>query len=247
MADYMGLSFGDKKVQCPYYNNRRGGIRAGLRPLIGKGSPDEITEEVILIALKSRENIKGMDEKDLKRFIVDRKIGIDCSGLAYYILDAESRSKNLGSLKKNLRPVNGTNFLRKLICKIRPVESAGVTSFSSEKNSKEIKINDARPGDFIAMLNTGPEKNYHHILVLTETMSENGNIKQIKYVHSYAWPEDGKYGHGVREGCIEITDVQEPIQKQIWTEQSKSGDENITQRRAIEAGMTSVRRLNWFH
>ena len=78
-------------------------------------------------------------------------------------------------------------------------------------------------------------------------MSENGNIKQIKYVHSYAWPEDGKYGHGVREGCIEITDVQEPIQKQIWTEQSKSGDENITQRRAIEAGMTSVRRLNWFH
>lgn len=67
----------------------------------------------------------------------------------------------------------------------------------------------------------------------------------IHYVHSIALPSDGEYGHGVREGTIEITDINKPITEQKWTEAGKTGMENYTCARAQKA-LTEIRRLRWF-
>ena len=40
--DYLHLPIPGHDVVCPYYNNRRANLRAGLRALIGKGNPEDI-------------------------------------------------------------------------------------------------------------------------------------------------------------------------------------------------------------
>ena len=57
--DYLHLPIGGVFVNCPYYNNRRTGMWAGLRVLIGKGSVDDIVEEAMLIALREKIDLKN--------------------------------------------------------------------------------------------------------------------------------------------------------------------------------------------
>ena len=83
----------------PYFNNNHKVIRAGLRATIGKGSPGDIFEEVEIELAKNGElhgelhsdlphgAIKNgtfvpnaITSESLKHFLVDRNIGIDCSG-----------------------------------------------------------------------------------------------------------------------------------------------------------------------
>lgn len=246
IQSFLHLPFSDKDISCPYYNNRRGGLRAGLRVLIGKGEAKEIVEEAILIGKKDRTDLLSLSNDNLKKYLVDHKIGIDCSGLAYYILNAESISECFGSLRKNISFPNAKNILRKIISKIRPAESTGVLSLAHEKNSREIELSKIQPGDFIVMLHTGIDKSYNHVVTIWKTNYENGTLKVIHYIHSFAWPTDGKYNHGVRSGTIEIIDQKKLLQDQLWTEQNKTGIENYTQEKAREALEKSIRRLNWF-
>ncbi len=211
--DYLNLPIGSFFVNCPYYNNRRTGMRAGLRVLIGKGSVDDIVDEAMLIALREKIDLKKLDASGLKKFLVDSHLGIDCSGLAYHVLDAELKSRALGSLHKHLKFPFIKNPFRKLLTLCRPVESAGVRTISHEQNSIEVKLNDARPGDLIVILGAGEKHDYNHVLIIHEVAED-----KIKYTHSMQWPSDGEYNHGVRQSEIEITDKNKNILEQIWFE-----------------------------
>jgi hypothetical protein len=241
IADFSTLPFPPawNHPTCPYYNNRRIGMRAGLRALIGKGTAQDIVDEAILIALREKKSLDSLSAEELKRYLVDQKLGIDCSGYAYYVLDAESRARGHKPLRSRITFLHHRlNLIRAVICFLRPVENCGTKVFSHEKNSHDISLMSVAPGDFLSFISTGPQKDYHHIAVISEiARDEKGGIKKIHYTHSFAFPTDGTYGGGIKHGSIEITDIHKPLVEQIW-------DESYTHEKAKEALSFTLRRLN---
>lgn len=245
----------------PYFNNNRKVIRAGLRATIGKGSPGDIFEEVEIELAKSGETtalppgaIKGgtfipgaITSEALKHFLVDRNIGIDCSGFAYYVLSEESESRGKKRLDRHIHFPFCRGIIGKIRSKMRPAENTDVATLAHDKNSRAIPLGEIAPGDVITMLNTmnKADKVRDHVVVVRQVEYQNFVPITIHYVHSIAWPTDGEYGHGVRTGAITILDVNKPIAEQKWTEADKTGMENYT---AVRAGiaLTEIRRLRWF-
>src|SRR3989344_7810930 len=126
----------------PYYNNARVAVR-GLRVMRGKGSPEEIKDEALLYALREKVDLKMLTSETYKKFLVDHKLGIDCSGLAYHVLDAESRARGLGTLQHKLH-FPFANILTRINMFVfnKYVENAGVRTFASDSNSKEVALLD---------------------------------------------------------------------------------------------------------
>lgn len=204
-------------------------MRAGLRVMIGKGNVDDIVEEAMLIALREKIDLKKLDANGLKKFLVESHLGIDCSGLAYHILNAELKTRGLGGLNKHLKFPFIKNPFRKLLTLFRPVESAGVRTISHEQNSIEIKLSDVKPGDLIVILGGGEKQDRNHVLIIHEvtnipSLCQGGGLPAgrgevvMHYTHSMQWPNDGQYNHGVRQSEIEITDKNKNILEQIWFE-----------------------------
>ncbi|HUD03917.1 MAG TPA: hypothetical protein VMR73_00285 [Candidatus Paceibacterota bacterium] len=226
--------------QTPYFNNRRKRVRGGLRALVGKGTPEEIAEEGGILAVKDRVSIKNMNDETLKKFLVDENLGIDCSGFAYHILDAEAQTRINKKLRAIIKPYKGLE--RKIIYLFRPAENSDVTTISHEKNSAEIKASDAKPGDFISILESEISRN--HIMIIEKVAKENENII-LYYAHSIALPEEGVYGHGVRRGKISFNKNQNIVDG-IWEEMTKENLGKTMQSISKRAKVFSLRRLRAF-
>lgn len=245
--NYLALPFdtaSNARPNCPYFNNRRRKIRGSLRVVKGKGTPEEISEEAMIDAKFARVKICGLSTDELKEFLIENDLGVDCSGFAYHVLNTLCQEKTGKKLQSFVKPLR-IGFVDSLIGRLRPAENIGVMAFAHEKNSSAVKISEVRPGDVIIFLGTGKDKNYNHILVITavdRTDSDIGDTR-ISYAHSYAWPSDGVIGHGVREG--EILVHGENLLGGIWTEEGVTGEENYTFESAKNAREISVRRLNF--
>ncbi len=242
IKNYSQLIFGDKKINCPYFNNRRSKVRAGLRVLIGKGSPEEIVEEAQLFALREKVDLKNISAEDLKKFLVEHNLGLDCSAFAYYILNAEYKSKHSGELAPKLFYPN-RSFIRKLLIKLRPVENISVNTLSHEKNTQTIALSEVMPGDVVIIMNAGKEHNLNHILVIYKVEYAQDMPQTLYYAHSFQWSIDGKYNHGIKTGRIEITDIEKPLIDQTWVESEKTADQNETYLRASDAEILELKRL----
>lgn len=243
LNSYLALPFKQGSVVCPYYNNDRTKLRAGLRVLIGKGSPADIMDEALIISLHDKINLDSMTPEVAKKFLVDHKIGVDCSALVYYTLAAEVKSRGLGKLHKLIRFPLIKNPFRKLLTNLRPAENVNVLTLAHEANSSPIAMNDCRPGDSIILKNTGPAHKLQHVLLVHATEKENDILKTIHYTHSFAWATEGRYGHGVRQGYIEITNPQGTLLEQVWRENGVMGAPNETFEHAKMAETLELRRL----
>ncbi|HAT03242.1 MAG TPA: hypothetical protein DCS29_00485 [Candidatus Magasanikbacteria bacterium] len=208
---FLHLTFNGKRVRTPYFNNRRSGTRGALRVSIGKGNVNDIKEELKILSLREKIDLRELDEQTITEFIVDHKIGIDCSGLVYYILDEELKSQHKNHLKTYLKFPDAKNPLRKLLIKLRPVENCNVKTLAYEINSAEINLNNIQAGDMIIMMNAGARHDYNHVMVITHI-----DDTTIHYVHSFQYPEDGLYNHGVREETITIINTSKSITEQQW-------------------------------
>lgn len=242
--NYEHLPIADHDVACPYFNNRRSKLRGSLRVLIGKGTPNDIAEEALLISLRNKNDLKKMTDETLREFLVYHKLGVDCSAFYYHVMDAEFKTRKLGGLKKYIKFPYIKNPLRLLLTKLRNVEHAGVRTFSHEKNSHEVKLKNIQPGDMIVMLETGTNHNFNHILLVTAVEKVDDHPTIIFYHHSFAWANDGKYHHGVRPGKIVISDDNLNLSAQTWTEKEKTGKENETFVHAEQARTLIIKRLN---
>ena len=243
IQDYLHLPFPGRDFSCPYYNNQRTKVRAALRVLVGKGSAEDIVAEAQIISLRDKINLDSLTDEVLKRFLVEQNIGIDCSALAYYILDAECRARGLGPLGKHLKFPYANNPLRRLLIKLRPVENAGVNTLAHETNSLEVALSELRPGDMIIMLNTGFEHRLNHILVVHEVEYANGALCLIRYTHSFKRQKDGQYGHGVRQGVIEVVAPTQTLAEQHWQETGDNDERNETLAQLRRAKTVTLRRL----
>lgn len=239
---YLHFKVGTAECAIPYFNNKHKRQRAGLRAVIGKGSPKEIFDEVEILGLKEKIKAETWTDDSLKKFMCDQNIGIDCSGFAYYILSAENKTLGKGSMDRHLTFPN-RNIFRRLAAKFRPVENADVLTFANEKNSKIIDLKDVQPGDFITM--TGALTGRNHIIIIHHVDYQNFVPTTLHYTHSFTWPLDGQYGHGVRQGMIEILEPTKGITDQKWIEKEKTGQENPTYLRA-KISKTEIQRLKWW-
>jgi hypothetical protein len=133
LEGYLALKIGGLPTGCPYMNNKRTNLRAGLRVMIGKGSAKEIEEEVALLALRERTDLASMIEEERKAFLVNHHIGIDCSGFVYYVLDKEVEQKKNKTLRSVLYFPHTKNPLRRLLTLFRPIENTNVKVFAHKK------------------------------------------------------------------------------------------------------------------
>jgi len=243
--DYISLPFKHTKgVRCPYINNARLKKRGQLRALIGKGTPEEIVEEVEIAAKQYGIELDKLDAKETKEFLIEKNIGIECSGFVIHILREQYlQIRNTDILKEIKIPAK--NFFRKIINKLRPAENINVRVLDSDENSE--KINDWKniePGDMIIMIDTKLGRD--HIILITDFKDNT-----IKYAHARAWSSEGKYGHGVNTGEIKITHPKEDLLNQEWIEKSltQKGDlsdrevQNETFTEAKNAKTLEIRRL----
>ena len=244
---YVHFTIGSAVASVPYFNNRTVRARAALRTYAGKGSPKDIFEEVESIMTKSHFPKEQMSDEALKKLLTDQNIGIDCSGFAYYVLNAESIESGKGPLDKHLSFVNCTGIIGKIRCSLRPSENCDVATLASDKNSRAAISKEIRPGDMITMMGTqdgifGIERD--HILIIHQVDYQNFSPFKLYYTHAIAYPEDGVYGTGIKQGTIEIIDAGKPITEARWTEDGKEGPNDRIFMRA-QRSRTEVRRLKW--
>lgn len=223
---YKKLNVAGCEIKTPYRINTRGGVKGGLNVYVGKGSPEEIKEEVDTL-LKKAGN-PTLTPEELTKLLVEKQIGIDCSGFVYHVLKAEYPNLKLRF------PYLG--LLRKIRTSFVPERFADVKTFAHESNSTPVVISDVQAGDIITMVEIDNEVN--HVLLIHEVREGT-----IHYTHSVPWFKDGKYGHGVREGVITITDPNKPLGEQMWEEAGHTREENETLGRFKKSESAGIRRL----
>lgn len=241
---YLNFKVGNAICSIPYFNNKTTKVRAGLAVNSGKGSPKEIFEETESLLVKAHATKDSLTSERLKKILTDNNIGIDCSGFAYYVLNAQSIELGKGSLDKHISFVQASGFFRKVMASLRPIENIGVLTFANDKNSRVIPLKEIQPGDIITMLDDAEENERNHILVIHQVEYQNFIPYKIHYSHTVAYPEDGLYGTGLKQGTIELTNLDKPITEQIWIENGNQGQSNRIFIRAKNS-KTEVRRLMW--
>ncbi len=242
IEDYLNLPFPQTSgVRCPYFNNARLGQRGQLKVLIGKGTPKEILEEAKIIATQYRQDIFAInDPEQIRKFLIEHNLGIDCSGFITNVLKAQftAKSKNL---TKQIFITPKKNIFRWLISRLRPVEQMNVKVFANDKNTEVITdLKEMEAGDLVVMLSTGPNKNHDHILLITET---NGNV--IKYAHARAWSSEGRFNHGVSTGTITLNNPDKGLLDQTWEEKDMFNHDNETFWEIKDATVLQIRRLKF--
>ena len=242
---YLHFKVGNAVTRVPYLNNKTTRSRAALRVLIGKGSPKDILDEINSKLVKSHVASDVLSDEALNKLLVDNNIGIDCSGFAYYVLNAENEELGKDSLSKHLKLIKCHGLIGKIRCALRPIENCGVETFASDQNSKIISLNEIQPGDMITMLDCADSSERDHILVIHQVEYQNFIPTKIHYSHAISYPEDGVYGTGTRQGVIEIINQGKNLLEQKWIEEGKEGEANRLLICAKKS-KTEIRKLKWW-
>lgn len=210
--EYTHLPLGGKEIVCPYFINPKT-QRAGLRVLVGKGDPGEITREVKVHAQLKGIDLNKLPAIEIRQFMQDNHVGIDCSGLVAHTYNFWLKNEGKKPLINYLKFKNNSLFHR-LKRVLRPVEQIGANTTTNSDNTKPITdLNKVRPGDLIR--SKGLRKNAHHLMIISEVTEDNGQVKEIEYVHSIRGYEEE---NGLRFGKILISDPTLPLHQQTWTE-----------------------------
>ncbi len=245
--DYMFLKVNGKTISTPYFINPRS--RKDLRAMVGKGSPEEIIMESKIWEKIKGVNFDSMSQKEIKDFLINRGMGIDCSGFVIHVLDSVSLEKNGKHIWNYLKPRIYRKIIGNIMYKLRPVENLGAEIITNEINSKPVDINDVMPGDVIR--SKAKKTNGHHIMLITEVGRDDvvapghvaNQVVYIKYTH--ATPNYGD-DMGVKTGEIRIKDINKPLWDQEWTEKDSHGVNHTYEGFMINVDDNGLRRLKAF-
>ena len=220
--NYFNLELGGKKVKTPYYINPKH-KKGELRSLIGKGTPSEIIDEVKIWAKIKKFSLNDSSEIQIRKFMTEIGIGIDCSGLVSNLLYTELSERGI-NIKKVIRNDFGKDFLHKIYHQIRFLDNLDVETLSHKENSVKIEnYEDIKTLDMLhlAALNSG-----FHIALVIKTCYNDKHEFEIHYIHSSRWymPNDG-----VRIGCIKIQYPDRDLSHQHWIDNDSAGMNYIRQ------------------
>jgi hypothetical protein len=183
-------------------------------------------------------NLDEMTPSQIREFLIERGIGIDCSGFVTYILDSMSINSNGKHIWTKLKD-NKNGFYAKVRYMLRPVEQLGADVITNEVNCIKISINDVKPGDLIR--SKARRSKGDHIMIVTEVnRDENNNVTSIVYTHSTP-----NYGdkNGVKTGEIKIIDLNKPLHEQQWLETDDTGVVPTLEGFMIDVEDNGLRRL----
>lgn len=223
---YTHLKIGGKEVVCPYWmNNLEKGIYG---PLGGKGTPGQIEEITRIEAEKEGIDLNKMTNEEIIIFMNLKKIGIDCSGFVFWMLNALDLEKGGNGIGDDIPGSKG-----------KVVEyRASVSMLTSENSIFSIEeINKIKCGDMIRL------RRGKHIMIITSIYKDGENIKKIEYAHS----SSDKYTKisGVHKNNIEIIDINKNLKDQNWLEETNN-ENRYGQYMSIE-NSDGVKRLKiWF-
>ncbi|MGI5841421.1 MAG: hypothetical protein ACOX6N_04360 [Patescibacteria group bacterium] len=181
-----------KYLGIPYWKNRitDGKItREGF--LGGKGNWKQIQAETQKLLGKFPQKNTPDKVYNLQK---KNRVGIDCSGLAYNLLDFLCQKIKQERLDNHITGVGGKNGIRRVSANI----------LTSEKNA--IKINNyenIKPGDLIRL------DNGRHVIVILEKTG-----KTINYIHN----SSKTYDRGVHLGSITLINPNQPLNYQQWSD-----------------------------
>lgn len=219
---YCEMDINGVVIHCPYWINRLKDNKVTLRGFAnGKGKSDEIRKELLrrLKKLPPGE-FNALTSESIRKFARRERIGIDCSGLVYRVLD-ELLRLGFNTGYKNLDQIFAGG-----------IDKTDVKRLTDPQYSKKIKnIGEFQSGDIIRLWG-----GKHAAIII------NNNQKEISYVHSSALSTKIQ---GVHTSPIQITDIKNPLEEQIWEEKTRSG-ENFGEKRFNRTKGDGVFRLKVF-
>lgn len=239
IKEYFNLPLGGKRVKCPYYISSKS-ERAGLRVMIGKGTPDEIAHEVKVWAKLKGVDLSKMTGLQIREFMIERNIGIDCSGFVAQVLNYWL-NKTSGKSLVSMFEFADNSIMSRLRRFFRPIENIGANTMTSELNCIRVEsYNDIKPYDLIRA--KGKQKNAHHVALITDVyFDEKGNLTKFEYVHSHRFYEEK---NGVRRGSVDIVDSKKPLKEQRWNDDYK-GHNYMLEDLEIDYEDNGIRRLKF--
>jgi len=202
--EYTHLPIGRKKIVCPYWINK-----TKLRifgPYGGKGTPEQIVLATEAEAKKEGLDLDKMTKREILNFMRERRIGVDCSGFVFWMLNAFDLEKGGNGIADDI-PESEGRFLE---------ARASVKMLTNEKVSFPIeRVSDIRVGDMIRL-----KRGKHVAIVLSLEKDALGNLKRVVYTHSSDLTEVS----GVHSDVIEIIKKGKELKEQRWLERTKEGD-----------------------
>lgn len=193
-----------KRVRIPYWRNRflTGGLRRIQGPFGGKGTPNQIRRVTLKKAKEAGLKLERMSETEISRFMKQKRIGLDCSGFAFQILNflypgfwqglkmAPGRSKN-------------------------PIRRFNAEALTSKENTRQVRsLRRIMVGDLIPLIVKGDSR-VDHIMVIVDIAKE-----EIIYAHSSSTTPIS----GPHLGRIRIVDWGRGLEDQEWLEKKRSGE-----------------------
>jgi len=190
-----------KKARIPYWQNKF--YKDGKRiqgPLGGKGTPAEIKKAILSKAKENKVDLTQLSSEQIRSFMKQKKIGLDCSGFAFQVLNYLKPGFYRGLKKAEGRSLN-------------PIRRFNAKVLTSKENSKRVeKTKDLKVGDLIPV--SFDDQAIDHVMIIVGISK-----KEIIYAHSSS---KGKIT-GPHLGKIKITSPEEVLEKQLWLEKTKQG------------------------
>jgi len=199
---YTHLTLGGKKIRCPYWVNK---IKKGLvGPLGGKGTPEQIVDVAEYQANKDGFDFQAASEEEIINFLLKKKIGVDCSGFAFWMLNALDLAKGGDGIANDITGSKGRFISAR----------ANVAMLTDEKVSIPVELKEARVGDMIQL------RGRKHVAIITKIFKDGEEIRAIEYCHSSCLTEI----NGVHSSEVKIINPQGSLKDQLWKEKTKDGE-----------------------
>ncbi|MCL5090552.1 MAG: hypothetical protein M1514_00935 [Patescibacteria group bacterium] len=195
---YTHLPLGQKEIICPYWRDRLSLALVG--PYGGKGRPEQIVEATSNEAEKAGVDLNKMSAEEILAFMQRKKIGIDCSGLAFWLLDVLDKERDGNGITDDIPGAKGKFLTR-----------ASVEMLTSDEVSREVILKEIKPGDMIKV------DEGRHILIVMKVMRDMGKVGEIEYAHSSQRTKI----KGVHLGKIKVVNSSATLAEQQWEEEYK--------------------------
>lgn len=190
---YLHLRLGHHTVACPYWMDKNTKSYFGIGG--GKLLPEVIEEQTTRLAQQQGINLDQFTREELVHFMKINRIGIDCSGYAFCLLDAYDRENGGDGIADDIPNSQGCFVVRASVRMLTDPLVAYPIPF----------VNQLQPGDLIR-LNNG-----RHVIVILNRPALYDNRLQVSYTHS-------SRGVGVHTAVLNITFPKGAIQEQDWQE-----------------------------
>ncbi len=227
--EYVNFEIDGKRVRIPYI---LGHGRFQFWRTSGKGTPDTIRKEVRAMARREGFSLINATGIEITRFMRQHRIGIDCSGLAYHLLNAYCYQIYRQPLGRFLYRHHGIlGVAEKAMLSYQRHRRINASTLTSSLNSTTVsRAQDIRIGDLVRM-----HGERDHVLVVTHVSDTT-----ITYIHSSS---KSTRKQGPHYGAITIIDPTLGLEHQQWHELTKDG-KNYGQTFFRPTEGDSVRRLN---